>query len=216
LYFLRAGFFRQNPALGLAEPTPWRRELAGELDGAYWPQQAERLLRWALPEAVSTASSFRSECPFALKGSGRWHANDGGGRYRVLRNLVLEALRSLHSPRELDPEVELSSLLFIATGEIPWQPSIGRLISAIKTACFSEAITVGCKTLRWWSESRRVTYEDYEVFVGDAVPEELHMTVRGYWDRIQKALAPHGLCIVDEAEGIFLKFREEVTENGQS
>jgi hypothetical protein len=147
--FLRNAFFRRNAALGLAQPTPWRQELAKKLEVASWRKQAEELIQWTLVEAVSEASHFTAGCPLELKGSGRWHANDGGGRYRILRSLVLQAFRSLHFPNDLDPEVELASLLYIATGEIPWRPEIDRLLRAIKTAFLATVITIGCKTVRF-------------------------------------------------------------------
>jgi hypothetical protein len=203
--FLRNTFFRRNAALGFASPVPWRRELAKELTVAYWPEQAGRLIKWALVEAVSAASYFTNDCPLSLKGSGRWHASDGGGRYAILRDLILEALKSLHSPRELDLKVELTSLIYIATGEIPWRPEVDHLIRQIKVAFTATSITIGCKTVWWWPENRRITYDGYEVIVGEPVPDELRGLVKGYWQEVNAALEPHGLCVVEEDKGIFLK-----------
>ena len=90
-------FFNDNPANGLARRTGWRDEIAqriielyrkNELDYRFW----NKLKEWALTEYINTGSYMRSECPIKLKGSGRWLANDGGGRYRILRNLIVNVI----------------------------------------------------------------------------------------------------------------------------
>lgn len=90
-------FFNDNPANGLARRTGWRDEIAqriielyrrNELSYDFW----NNLKKWALTEFINTGSYMRSERPFKLKGSGRWLANDGGGRYRILRDLIVNVI----------------------------------------------------------------------------------------------------------------------------
>jgi len=84
-----------NPANGRVH-SPWRVEIAEKFlhylqdNSLYWAWRT--LVRWASVEWFNKGSIMRATCPLSLKGTGRWHANDGGGRYKVLLNLVINAL----------------------------------------------------------------------------------------------------------------------------
>ena len=86
-----------NPANGV-ETAEWRKEITKEIY-QYIQQHSlydldKRLTRWALTEYKNEGSHMRATCPLTLKGSGRWLANDRGGRYSILLNIVLQAFEA--------------------------------------------------------------------------------------------------------------------------
>ena len=88
-----------NPANGV-EKAPWRKEVAEQLlshlekEGPYWTWSS--LVQWAVVEWLNEGSHMRASCPFTLRGTGRWLANDCGGRYNVLREKILKAVEQPH------------------------------------------------------------------------------------------------------------------------
>ena len=131
--FIRNVFFRANPVLGLASPKPWRVELLKELNRAlseFAPYYVWGKLReWALVENLSESSHFTRECPLNLTGSARWQARDGGGRYKILKEKVLEAISDARNPYyAVKPHyalLELEGMLYILGEEADYPPVDG-------------------------------------------------------------------------------------------
>jgi len=125
--FIRETFFRLNPVLGLAPKKAWRKEIISEIirllnEGYSTIYIWEKLRRWALVENLSWSSHFTVECPLRLTGSGRWQARDGGGRYKILKDKVLEAIEKADTRRAL---IELEGLLYILGDEADYRPIDG-------------------------------------------------------------------------------------------
>jgi len=132
--FLRDAFFNSNPANGFNNPNPWRKELAQKIaEEMLSLEKWEKLFKWALIENLNTGSYFRATCPIQMRGSGRWLARDGGGRYRILRDLIINSLKEVFRKEEMDigeENIELYGLM-VAAGLNPSED----FLENIKNVC---------------------------------------------------------------------------------
>jgi hypothetical protein len=95
------------------------------------------LAAWAAVESLSTGSHQRVPCPITgLVGSGRWGARDGGGHYRILRDVVAGYL--VLGPAQVG--YERLGLVLQAQGRLPNQPRLEDLATKVAQANYDHAV----------------------------------------------------------------------------
>lgn len=67
----------------------WRLEILSQVQKNLGTFKIAHLIEWAVIENLNEGSHQRAQCPLTLRGSGRWFANDQGGRYRQLMDVLL-------------------------------------------------------------------------------------------------------------------------------